>query len=84
MPRIERTRRNNITANNRRTSHNSDVQLWWERTFCERMFQEGRMEGWFDQEVPVDHTQWCLDMSSRHEGKICKSLPRRSTRSSIQ
>ena len=34
------------------------------------MFQEGRMEGWFYQEVPDDHTEWCLDMSSRHEGKF--------------
>ena len=32
------------------------------------MSQEGRMEGWYDLEVPIDHTEWCLDMSSRHEG----------------
>ena len=36
------------------------------------MSQEGRIEGWYDQEVPVNHTEWCLDMSSRHEGKFCK------------
>ena len=70
MPSIERTK--NIPAKNWRTCHDSDFQLWWERKLCERMFQEGRMEGWFDQEVPVDHTKWCLDMSSRHEGKFCK------------
>ena len=72
MLRRETTRRKNIPVKNRRTSHNSDVQLWWERTLCERMFQEGRMEGWFDQEVLADHTKWCLDMSSRHGGKLCK------------
>ena len=36
------------------------------------MSQEGRMEGWYDQEVSVDHIEWCLYMSSRHEGKFCK------------
>ena len=36
------------------------------------MSQEGRMEGWYDQEVPVDHTELCLDMSLRHEGKFCE------------
>ena len=30
------------------------------------------MEGWYDQEVPVNHTRWCLDMSLRHEGNFCK------------
>ena len=34
------------------------------------MFQVGRMEGCFDQEILVNHTEWCLDMSSRHEGKF--------------
>ena len=36
------------------------------------MSQEGRMEGWYDQEVLVNHIEWCLDMSSRHERNICK------------
>ena len=34
------------------------------------MSQEGTMEGWYVLEVPVDHTEWCWDMSSRHEGKF--------------
>ena len=34
--------------------------------------QEGRMEGWYVQKVPVDHAEWCLDMSSRHEVDFCK------------
>ena len=36
------------------------------------MSEEGRTKGWYDQEAPVDYTEWCLDMSSRHEGKFCK------------
>ena len=34
------------------------------------MSQEGRMEGWYDLKVPVDHTEWFLDMSSRYEGNF--------------
>ena len=36
------------------------------------MSKEGRMEGWYDIEVPIDHTEWCLEMVSRNEGKFCK------------
>ena len=34
------------------------------------MSQEGRTKGWYVLEVLVDHTEWCLDMNSRNEGKF--------------